>query len=128
MSFTIPPAGEEVPREYTALLDEIDQLAERLDRQFQIPLTRVRFGWDPIIGFVPIAGDVVTAVLAVRIILSARRLGANRSLLRRMAANTAIDAAFGLIPIAGTVFDVFYRANARNVELLMENIRKERGA
>lgn len=128
MLFTIPRASENVPREYTELLDEIDRLAERLDRQFQIPMTRVRFGWDPVIGFIPIAGDLVTAALAVKIILSARKLGADKALLRRMAANTAIDATFGLIPVAGTIFDLFYRANARNVALLLEAIRKERGA
>jgi hypothetical protein len=127
MTFTIPSASEDVPREYTELLDEIDRLAERLDRQFQIPMTRVRFGWDPVIGFIPIAGDIVTVALALKIILAARKLGADRALLRRMAANTAIDATFGLIPIAGTVFDLFYRANVRNVALLMEAIRTQRG-
>ncbi len=53
--------------------------------------------------------DIITAALAVRIIMTARRLGAQPALLRRMAGNAAIDAAIGLVPVIGAVFDVFYR-------------------
>ena len=126
MQFKIPRPEEQVPPEYARLLDDIDRLADRLDRQFRIPLTRVRFGWDPVIGFIPIAGDLVTAVLALGIIAAARRLGADKALLRRMAGNSALDIAVGLIPVIGTLIDVFYRSNVRNVELLMTEIRRHR--
>ncbi|OYW56366.1 MAG: hypothetical protein B7Y80_07135 [Hyphomicrobium sp. 32-62-53] len=126
MQFKIPEPNEPVHPEYARLLDEIDRLAENLDRRFRIPLTNVRFGWDPIIGFVPIAGDLVTAMLAIKIILAARRLGADKALIRRMAANSATDIAIGLVPIIGTIFDIFYRANVRNVETLKDEIRRRR--
>jgi hypothetical protein len=128
MQYKIPRTDEPVAAEYARLLDEIDRLADRLDRQFRIPLTRVRFGWDPVIGFIPVAGDLVTAVLALRIIAAARRLGADKALLRRMAGNSALDIAVGLIPVIGTLFDVVYRSNVRNVELLMAEIRRQRPA
>jgi hypothetical protein len=104
----------------------VDKLAENLDRRFRVPLTNIRFGWDPVVGFVPVAGDLVTAALAVRIIMTARRLGADRALLRRMAGNAALDIGIGLVPIVGAVFDVFYRSNVRNVELLMAEISRQR--
>lgn len=126
MQFKIPRAGEAVPQDYAHLLDHVDKLAESLDRRFRIPMTGIRFGWDPVVGFVPIAGDLVTAVLAIRIIMTARRLGADRALLRRMAGNTALDISIGLVPVIGTVFDVFYRSNVRNVELLLSEISRQR--
>lgn len=126
MQFKIPEPNEPVHPEYARLLDEIDRLAENLDRRFRIPLANVRFGWDPVIGFVPIAGDLVTAALAIKIILAARRLGADKALIRRMAANSAIDIAIGIVPIIGTLFDIFYRSNVRNVETLKDEIRRRR--
>jgi Domain of unknown function (DUF4112) len=126
MQFKIPRAADPVPPEYARLLDDVDKLADNLDRRFQIPLTRVRFGWDPVIGLVPVAGDIVTAALAIRIIMTARRLGADRALLRRMAGNSIIDVAISIVPIVGTVVDVFYRSNVRNVELLKSEIRRQR--
>jgi hypothetical protein len=126
MQFKIPEPNEPVHPEYARILDEIDRLAENLDRRFRIPLTNIRFGWDPVIGFVPIAGDLVTAALAIKIILAARRLGADKSLIRRMAANSATDIAVGLVPVIGTLFDIFYRSNVRNVESLKDEIRQRR--
>ena len=104
MQFKIPRDGEPVPQDYARLLNDVDKLAENLDRRFRVPLTNIRFGWDPVVGFVPVAGDLVTAALAVRIIMTARRLGADRVLLRRMAGNAALDIGIGLVPIVGAVF------------------------
>lgn len=126
MQFKIPEPNEPVHPEYARLLDEIDRLASRLDTQFRIPLTNARFGWDPVVGFVPIAGDLVTAALAIKIILTARRLGADKALIRRMSVNSATDMAIGLVPIIGTLFDIFYRSNVRNVEALKDEIRRRR--
>ena len=124
--FKIPAAGEPVPDDYTRLLDRIDRLAYGLDAQFRLPLTNVRVGWDPIVGIVPVLGDIATAALAFHIITTARRLGADRSRVRRMILNASIDIVIGLVPIAGTVFDAIYRANMRNVELLTDEIRNLR--
>ncbi len=126
MQFKIPASNEPVHPDYARLLDEIDRLAGRLDTQFRIPLTNVRFGWDPVVGFIPIAGDLVTAALAIKIILAARRLGADKTLIRRMSLNSATDIAFGVVPIIGTLFDIFYRSNVRNVEALKDEIRRRR--
>jgi hypothetical protein len=89
-------------------------------------MTNVRVGWDPIVGIVPVLGDLVTAALAIHIIATARRLGADKSRVRRMILNASIDITIGLVPIAGTVFDAVYRANMRNVELLTDEIRNLR--
>lgn len=122
----MPAENEPEPADYLHALDSIDRLAANLDCRFRLPFTKVYFGWDPVIGLVPIAGDLVSAALSVQIVVAARRLGASPQLVRRMAYNAAIDAVVGAIPLAGTVFDIFFRANLQNVHLLMDDIRSKR--
>lgn len=128
MRYRIPGANEAVPAAYLQALGEIERLATQLDAQFTLPLTNIRFGWDPVVCLVPIAGDVVSLALSFRIIASARKLGASRRAIRRMVWNATIDAVVGAIPIAGTAFDVLFRANLRNLDLLMDEIRRSRAA
>jgi hypothetical protein len=82
MKFQIPAANEPVATDYLRKLDKIDRLAESLDARFRLPLTNVRFGWDPLIGIIPIAGDLV-ALAPVgedhRHSADVRRTGAYRS-------------------------------------------------
>ena len=47
----------------------------------------------------------------------------NARVLWRMIANVAIDGALGSLPVAGDVFDVFWRANIRNVRLLRAHLK-----
>ena len=43
-----------------------------------------------------------------------------------MVLNLVVDAVVGAVPIAGTVFDVFFRANERNLKLLVDDIQRRR--
>jgi hypothetical protein len=45
----------------------------------------------------------------------ASRLGVPRLLLARMAANVVLEGAVGAVPFAGAAYDIFFRANRRNV-------------
>jgi hypothetical protein len=128
MRFQLPAANGPVASDYLRKLDQIDRLADTLDVRFKLPLTNIRFGWDPLIGLVPVAGDLAALALSVRIIATARTLGAPASILRRMVFNAGLDAVLGAIPLAGTVFDLLFKANVRNVQLLMDEIRIRRSA
>lgn len=68
---------------------------------------------DPILGFIPIAGDIVTLVLSGSIIFHAKKLGATRSLQRKMFINALADCAVGSIPIMGDMFDFFFKTNKK---------------
>jgi hypothetical protein len=128
MTDQLPAPDAPVPSGDLHALAAADRLAATLDYGFRIPLTPIRFGWDPVIGLVPVAGDLVSLALSLRIIAVARGLGASPRTLRRMAYNAGVDAVFGLVPIAGTVFDIYYKANLQNVHLLIEEIARQRGA
>ncbi len=98
--------------------DNIRTLARVLDSAVKIPGTGIRIGADSIFGLVPVIGDIAGAALSGYIVLASARLGAPASTLARMLINIGIDTVVGAVPVLGDMFDVGWRANMRNVELL----------
>ncbi len=96
----------------------LDGLANVLDNQFRIPGTNIRFGLDAIMGLVPGVGDIAGLGVATALFWIMLRNGAGPILMLRMAWNVALDAVVGIVPIVGDLFDVGYKANRRNVDLL----------
>lgn len=93
-------------------------VARVLDRSFRIPGTSIRFGLDPLLGLLPVGGDVIAALGSGYILYVAWRSGAPRPLIGRMLANVAVDTLVGSVPVLGDLFDAGWQANARNVALL----------
>ena len=89
-----------------------------LDEAFRVPGTRIRFGWDSVIGLIPWAGDVVSAAFGLVILFHSHRMRLPAVVLVRMVMNLAIDLMLGLVPVVGDVADVFWRANTRNLALV----------
>lgn len=77
-----------------------------------------RVGWDGIIGLVPGLGDLAGLAVSAYIMAASIRMGAPKSVLVRMAANTALDTVVGAIPVVGDLFDFAFKANRRNLQLL----------
>ena len=102
-------------------LDRLDTLAYRMDRAFRIPFTRIRFGWDGIVGLVPGVGDTLAVAPAVFIMSEAHNMGASKSVLVRMAGNTGFDWLVGLVPFVGDILDIGNKSNVRNVALLRDH-------
>jgi hypothetical protein len=74
---------------------------------------------DPILGFVlPGVGDVISSVFGLYIVGVALDRRLPLPIVARMLINLAVDTAVGAIPIAGDVFDAFFKANTRNLALL----------
>jgi hypothetical protein len=106
-------------------LERLEALAKLMDSAFLIPGTNIRMGLDAIIGLVPVVGDLVSGAISSYLIWEARRLGASRWVIGRMAANTLIDTTFGVIPIVGDAFDVLFRSNMKNLALLRRHLTKK---
>lgn len=93
-------------------------IARLLDTAVRIPGTNIRFGLDAVLGLVPGVGDFAGAALSGYVLLTAARAGAPTTLLARMLANVGLDALVGAVPVLGDLFDVAFKANARNAALL----------
>jgi hypothetical protein len=99
----------------------VEEVARFLDSSFVIPGTKIRFGFDPIMSLIPVLGDFITFLISAGLIYTMYNQGASRKVVIKMVLNSTLDAIIGAIPGVGTIFDVFYRSNDRNVRLLKEH-------
>ena len=88
-----------------------------LDDLFSVPGTGRRFGLDPVIGLIPIIGDVTTALVSLWLIAEAAKFRMPRIVLARMVVNTLIDLGIGSIPILGDAIDFTMKPSSRNLTL-----------
>ncbi len=108
-----------------AELERLEKLARRLDTSIKIPYTEIRVGLDSIIGLIPGVGDVGMGFVSSWIVFHAWRLGASRSTILHMLWNLGLDVLIGSVPLVGDLFDVAWKANIRNVEILRRNLYKQ---
>jgi len=66
---------------------QAEVVAHILDDVIRIPGTNLRFGIDPILGLIPVIGDILTVFCGAFIVLTARRLGVSSAELARMSTN-----------------------------------------
>ncbi len=99
-------------------IPDLERLARWMDSLFSIPSIGLRFGLDSILGLIPGVGDTAASAVSLYILHAASRRGVSRLTMTRMALNIALDTIAGSIPVIGDVFDVYWKANQKNVELL----------
>lgn len=102
-------------------MQSVERITKLLDSKFEIPGTNIRFGLDPILSLMPVVGDLITLVISSMLIYTMHNHGASRKVVVKMMLNAGLDTVIGAIPLVGTVFDVFYRSNERNLRLLQEH-------
>ena len=106
------------PERAARTLHRVRTLSHWMDTRYRIPGTGFRFGLDPIISLLPIAGDTVSMVICILPIVEAKRAGVRRAVLFKMAANLGVDWLMGLVPLIGVIPDAWYKANVRNLRLM----------
>jgi hypothetical protein len=114
------------PHDYDAKLAQLERLADLLDSRWRIPGLGIPIGIDGIASIFPVVGDSATGVVSAYLVYQASRMGVPKSVLMRMAANTGVDWVVGSIPVLGTLFDIGFKANRRNVNLLRRHLEEER--
>ena len=103
-------------------LKRIRRIAKLLDTAIGIPGTKFRFGLDPILGLIPGGGDLITAGISAYTIYLATTFGLEKADLQKMIKNIALETAVGFVPIAGDIFDAYFKANIRNLEILERHL------
>lgn len=101
-------------------LARLKRVAYVLDDAFEIPVIGRRIGVDAVLGLVPVAGDLVGGALSTWVLYNGYRLGASWPTLLRMLGNVFIELLVGAIPFLGDLFDMGFKANQRNVRLLLK--------
>jgi Domain of unknown function (DUF4112) len=93
------------------------RISRVMDDLVTIPGTDHRFGIDPIIGLIPVVGDIIGAIPGIYLVAEAARFRLPRVVLARMTFNVMVDMSIGMIPFVGDVFDFFSKSNANNLAL-----------
>ena len=107
-----------MPRQVTSN-EHLEHIAALLDDMFRIPGTKIRFGLDALIGWIPGIGDAMAGIASFLIVFAAWRRGVPSITLVRMIANVLLETTLGAIPVAGDIFHVVWKANRRNYRLLI---------
>lgn len=105
-------------------LKKIRKIANLLDAAIGIPGTKFRIGLDPILGLLPGGGDLVGAAISGYLIYLAARFGLEKAEIGKMIGNVALETLLGTVPLVGDLFDAYFKANLRNLEILETHIEK----
>jgi hypothetical protein len=110
-----------IPIEHLARLRRIRGLARLMDTALRVPGTRVSLGADAALGLIPGFGDFASAAVSLLIVNEARRLGVPNDKLVKMLVNVGFDTVAGSVPVLGDVFDVYFKSNRRNLQVVLDH-------
>jgi hypothetical protein len=116
--------NKEIEEQNEEKLLRLKLLGNRLDEIITIPGTKYKIGIDPIIGIFPVIGDLLGSILSIYIIYSGSKMGVSAQVIAKMSLNLGIDFTVGLIPVFGDIFDMGWKANKKNIELIEKNINQ----
>ena len=97
----------------------VERLSVLMDSRFRIG--NFHFGLDPILNFIPFAGQIATFIISLILVTVMYRNGASGKIAIKMLLNVTWDAILGSIPLLGNIFDFFNKANDKNIKLLREH-------
>lgn len=107
-------------RKKVEIEEGLENLSHYLDGFFRIPGIGWRFGLDALIGLIPNVGDTITSLASFYILFAGVRYGVPKITLLRMAFNIGLDYIVGTIPVVGDAFDLFWKSNKKNMDLIRE--------
>ena len=121
-AFNLASARPYIARDPAAARLRIDMLERVLERAIVIPGLNRGIGLDAVIGFVPVAGDIIAGVMGLYFVIEAFNLGVPKRTLARILLNVGIDTTLGAMPVVGDMFDLLFRSNTRNLKLLKRHL------
>ena len=77
---------------------------------------------DPIIGLWPAVGDIISFFCSAPFVYYALVRVRSVPLTLAVAFNILLDTLLGIIPVLGDIFDIFHKANSKNLKLIMNYV------
>ena len=87
----------------------------------------ISFGLDALLGLIPVLGDLIGPMVSLYILVQAVSFGCSPSVLLRMGLNLLVEGILELVPFLGNVFDFFWKANNKNIQLLEQHLENSQG-
>lgn len=117
------PITIDLTREGT--MERLEWLAWFTDSAVPIPGTSRTVGADGFLSLIPGVGSLFGTAMSLYMVAEALRHGAPARLLGRMGLNIATDTVLGSIPVIGFLFDMAFKANQRNLNLLRQHLKEQ---
>jgi hypothetical protein len=114
-----------VPEVVDPRIADVEAVARWFDYAFVLP-GGFRFGLAGIIGLIPGIGDIIDGLVSLYIVYRAIQLGVPRVTIARMMINVGIEGVAGSLPFIGDLFDVVFKANLRNLQILNRHLTQPR--
>lgn len=109
-------------------MEKVNVEIHRVELDLEVDLRRMRLLAQLFDAQFSVAGDVVTTIIGTYPIFIARRHKLGKRVQARMATNLIIDFVGGSVPLAGDVFDVYFKSFLKNLALLEKAAEKKRAA
>lgn len=106
---------------------KLAKFANTMDSVVRIPFTNQGVGADAALSTVPIAGDVAGLLLTGYAFMLGIKLGVPAKKLTPAVRLALIDLVVGVVPVAGTVMDVFLRPSRKTLQIVREHMQQEYG-
>ncbi|MFT4970624.1 MAG: hypothetical protein ACI9O4_002385 [Chitinophagales bacterium] len=103
-------------------LKTIAFLSGWMDTKFRIPGTQIKFGIDALMSLIPGIGDLASTGISIGIFALILKKGVPFGTAFKMMFNIILDSIFSSVPFIGTIADVGFKANTRNLNLLENHL------
>ncbi len=104
---------------------DLAKFANMMDALVRIPFTKQGVGADAALSTFPLLGDILGFILTFYAIYKAKQIGVPQHKLNIVFKMAILDLLLGIIPILGTIFDIFIRPSRRALEIVHVHIREE---
>ena len=104
--------------------EQADTIARILDTALSVPGLRSRVGFDPLVGMLPIVGDLLATMTGATILVIARQLHVPWDMQLRMAYNLLKNGLIGTIPLLGDLYSFFFKSHQLNAALLIRSVKR----
>jgi hypothetical protein len=115
-----PPSAGGRPED-APLLALLDFISFIMDRAVEVPGTKIRVGLNSALLLLPVVGDLASSAVSLAILgIGLTNVRVPRIIAVRMMLNSLLDASIGWIPLLGDAFNLWFKADTRNVRLLQQ--------
>jgi len=105
-------------------ISTLRRISDLMDNNFGVPGTKIRFGWDSIVGLIPVIGDFLAVSPLGYYLWVAYRFKLGWSVSIRIVLIQGVDFLVGSVPLLGDIFDVGFKSNQRNAKLLLKKLER----
>ena len=106
---------------------KLAKFANMMDSVVRIPFTKQGVGADAALSTIPLAGDLAGLVLTSYAFILGRQLGVPVHKMTPAVRLALIDMVVGIVPIIGTLLDIFIRPSRKTLSIVHQHLHEEYG-